>query len=729
MSKADTGKRIYYYPYWKKRIRENWFSSLIRGQANISINWLKVILFLGIFFIARASLLGEISSFGFIIWALMMRVHPGKKVFVTIAVLLGWLTMPLGLFPPWFLPLAMLIWKTTDYLWEQLFKKHLALFIALPLTVLALRFPLLWSMHFTVYETTVVIIEAALAMFLPSLMQPFLRELETVVKETNKLSSEGAVGGVLLLALVFLGMNKIVLLEQVKLLNILSPLLVLIGAYLWGPVPGLLCGTVAGISLSLSDPVLFPYVGALGISGFVAGLLKPYRRIWTAAGYFAMLRFLSYFGLEGGYHLTVIWEDLLVGALFLVLPLSFWERMRGFGSLLPLQLEDEENVKFTVVSRIKEFAEVFRELAVTFQPLSGSEAVLSKRDLSPMVDYFSRRVCRSCDYYQRCWKEDLYNQYRRVLAMLSMVEEKGAFNERMIPVKLKRYCPRQMEIVKTVGSMREIYRLNCYWQKKIHDGRMMVSEQLQGISFVMHGLAQELKFKTGGLLEEKRNGKVRFSLEVGLAQVARNGHSVSGDSYAILPLKGGKQALLLSDGMGSGREARQASLSAVRLMERLLVAGFQQEMVINTINTLLRLRYPAEKFATMDLALLDLCQGEIELYKLGAPPSLIKNGVSVQVIGTGSLPMGILEEITPERKSFSVSENGTTFVMLTDGLWDEPADDENNWLIVALKELRHDHPQIIADRLIEEACNRSPRGVKDDLTVLVGALRPLGKSR
>ncbi len=728
MSKVDTEKGMYYYPSWKKRIRENRFSSLVLGQARSSISWPQVILFTLSFFLARASLMGEITSFGFIFWALMMRVHPEKKFLVTSAVLVGWVTLQSGLFPPWFLPAAMLLWKTIDFLFDKFFKKHLALSFALPITVLSLRLPLLWTMKFPVYETTVVILEAAIAMFLPPLIQPILREMETI-KEKNRLSPEGLVGGVLLLSLVFLGMDEIILLEKIKLLNILVPLFVLMGAYLWGPLLGLLGGTVAGISLSISNPVLFPHMGALGISGFLAGLLKPYRRIWTAAGYFAVLRFLSYFGIEGGYHLTNIWEELLVIGLFLAIPFSFWEKMREFGVLVPMRLDDEADLRLNMSSRITEFAAVFRELAATFQPLSQEEIIHSKKDLSLIVDYFSRRVCRACDHYQRCWKSDLYNQYRRVMMMLSALEEKGTFSEKMIPVKLRRYCPRQMEIVKTIGNMREIYRLNCYWQDKIQDGRMMVSEQLRGISFVMHDLAQEMKLRTGNPGERESNGKVRFTLEVGIAQVAREGESVSGDSYAVLPIKGGKQALLLSDGMGSGKEARQASLSAVRLMERLLAAGFQQEIVINTINTLLRLRYPADNFATMDLALLDLSRGEIELYKLGAPPSLIKNEISVQVIGSGSLPMGILEEIAPERKVCSFSGNGATFVMITDGLWDDPGQSEENWLIAALKGIRHDHPQLIADRLIEEACNRAPRGVKDDLTVLVGSLRPLGKVR
>lgn len=727
MSKVDTKRGFYYNPAWKKRIQENWFSSLVRGQAGISINWPLLILFIISFFIARASLMGEITTFGFIYWALMMRVHPEKKILVTAAVLLGWLTLPGGLFPPWFLPASMLLWKTIDYLFEKLLKKHLALFFTLPLIILALRFPLLWIINFPVYETAVVVLEAALGAFLPPLIQPLLREMKTRQRK-NGLSPEGAVGAALLLIIVFLGINEIILLPQIMLTNILVPLLVLIGAYLFGPVLGLLGGTAAGLSLSFSNPALFPYTGALGISGYLAGVLKPYRRFWTAAGYFAMLRFFSYFALEGGYRLTNIWEDLLVAAFFLIIPLSFWKRMQEFSFLLPLSLDDETGQRSIAASRIKEFAEVFRELAATFKPLGQEETIVSKRDLSPMVDYFSRKVCRACGHYTRCWKGDQANQYRRVVTMLSAVEEKGVFSEKMIPLKLKRYCPRQMEIVKTVGNMREIYRLNCYWQEKIRDGRIMVSEQLQGVSFMMHDLWQELKVNTEYLPEGESINKVCFFLEVGIAQVAREGQSVSGDSYAVLPIKAGRQALLLSDGMGSGKEARQASLSAVRLMERLLAAGFQQEIIINTINTLLRLRYPAESFATMDLALLDLIQGEIELYKLGAPPSLIKSGASVKVLGSGSLPMGILEEIAPEKNICPISRDGATFVMITDGLWEDPGEPGENWLVATLKEIRHDHPQLIADRLIEEACNRFPRGVKDDLTVLVGSLRPLGKN-
>ena len=181
---------------------------------------------------------------------------------------------------------------------------------------------------------------------------------------------------------------------------------------------------------------------------------------------------------------------------------------------------------------------------------------------------------------------------------------------------------------------------------------------------------------------------------------------------------------MLSDGMGSGREARQASHSTVKLMEHLLAAGLRRDVVLNTINTLLRLRYPSEKFVTLDLAMLDSRSGELEIYKMGAPPSFLKNGGVTRVVGSGSLPMGILDEITPEKLHFKV-EHGSMLVMVSDGLLENPAGYEDDWLIGILNKFRHVHPQIIADRLIEEACYRWPRGVRDDLTVLVGRFRPL----
>ncbi len=702
----------------------NWtesIASLTGGRARNKIDWSRLPLFIIALFIGRASLMGEVNIFALIFWALMMRLYPEKRFLVTFAVLAGWFTLEAGFFPPWSLPAAMLLWKVLDMAAARFFKKELPLAVTLLPAVAVLRLPFLYIHGFAVYATIITLMEIALSAVLPPLLRPLLEALR--VKQRGRPSAEVVVGALLLLSIVFLGMNDLVVFSGIAAVNIVCPLLILVGAYLWGPVWGVVIGIVTGLCLSFSSPDLFIYTGVLGTAGLAAGLLRSYRRPWGAGGYFAVLRFLSYYGLEGGYVLTSLWEELIVVTIFLLVPFHYWEKLRQWNILWFLKLDGEEKLRLTMASRVKEFAAVFRELAVTFRPLGAEEAVSSRRDLTLLVDFFSKRVCHQCEYFSRCWENDFRSHYRSVLTMISSLEEGAKFSEKMIPVKLKHYCPRHREIIRTMGSMKDIYHLNCYWQDKINESRRLVSRQLEGVSEVMHDLTQELKLETG----EKNNqpeGIGRFIVEIGVAQIARDGQNISGDCYAVIPLREGRQAVLLSDGMGCGREARLASRSTVKLMEHLLKAGFRREMVIDTINTLLRLRYPAEKFATLDLALMDLQEGEVELYKLGAPPSFLKKGEMIRTIGSGSLPIGILEDIAPEKESIKVPSGGT-LVMITDGFLNGSLGNQEDWLKNALQNIRHDHPQIIADRLIEEACNLSAQGVRDDLTVLVCHLKPV----
>ena len=85
----------------------------------------------------------EITPFALIFWSQAMRLRPERKVPVTAGIFLGWLTSPVGLFPPWFLPAAMLLWIAVDFLTGTVFKKGAPLSFTLPLTILILRLPLL----------------------------------------------------------------------------------------------------------------------------------------------------------------------------------------------------------------------------------------------------------------------------------------------------------------------------------------------------------------------------------------------------------------------------------------------------------------------------------------------------------------------------------------------------------------------------------------------------------
>jgi len=210
-----------------------------------------------------------------------------------------------------------------------------------------------------------------------------------------------------------------------------------------------------------------------------------------------------------------------------------------------------------------------------------------------------------------------------------------------------------------------------------------------------------------------------LTTDVGVAQVART-QGVSGDSFRVAELVGGKLALMISDGMGDGPLARQESRTAVTLLEQMLRAGFDKDVTVHTINAVLALRSQGEAFATVDMALLDLYTGQAELMKIGASASYHRRGDKVEVIRATTLPAGILANIEVETQKLSLT-SGDILVMLSDGVLEgqDGIADKEEWLGRMLRQATAEKAKDLAEYILNRARNNSGGVVTDDMTVLV----------
>lgn len=69
----------------------------------------------------------------------------------------------------------------------------------------------------------------------------------------------------------------------------------------------------------------------------------------------------------------------------------------------------------------------------------------------------------------------------------------------------------------------------------------------------------------------------RYHTLQGVAKIGKGCEQISGDTFLMTYLPGGRESVMLSDGMGSGEEAFRESAMVVEMAEELLVAGFQGE--------------------------------------------------------------------------------------------------------------------------------------------------------
>ena len=215
----------------------------------------------------------------------------------------------------------------------------------------------------------------------------------------------------------------------------------------------------------------------------------------------------------------------------------------------------------------------------------------------------------------------------------------------------------------------------------------------------------------------------KYYIQIGTAKSTKCGSPVSGDSSLQIKLQDGKYLLALSDGMGSGPEAMKSSKIATKMLERLLTAGFEKDVSLKLINSTLSANSKDDMYATLDIEILDLYNGNMEFIKNGACPTYIKRGRNVQLLKSVSLPTGILNELDLVVYDYDL-QDGDILVMCTDGVIDSNKEYLNKqlWLRYLLEDLETDDAQKIADIIIKEAIDNDYGKQKDDMSVIVAKI-------
>ena len=221
-------------------------------------------------------------------------------------------------------------------------------------------------------------------------------------------------------------------------------------------------------------------------------------------------------------------------------------------------------------------------------------------------------------------------------------------------------------------------------------------------------------------LEEKivLKSEEKYMIEVGQSIAIKDGNTVSGDSLLHIKLSDGKYLIVISDGMGSGEEAKKSSKIVIDMLQKLLKSGFNKETSIDLINTNL-LNVGQDVYATLDMAIVDLYTGTIEFIKAGCAPTYIKNNKKVQIIKSNSLPAGIVKNISKDVIERKIDDEELVF-MCSDGIIDSNVEYKNKalWVKYVLEDIENTNPQKCADLVLNEAVDNNYGKVKDDMSIV-----------
>ena len=191
------------------------------------------------------------------------------------------------------------------------------------------------------------------------------------------------------------------------------------------------------------------------------------------------------------------------------------------------------------------------------------------------------------------------------------------------------------------------------------------------------------------------------------------GETICGDHHLTLHTDDGRGVLLLSDGMGTGRQAGELSRRALELVASFVDSGCGLAESTAAVLPVLAARFEEWGFVTLDLCEVSLFTGAATLLKYGAAPGFLIREGRLTRLEARALPAG-LEPMEGEPPTIHLRlQAGDRLVLLSDGVW------ESEQTQMLLRDSAHLDGQQLANLLVEQSAGR---GSSDDMTVLVADL-------
>lgn len=341
----------------------------------------------------------------------------------------------------------------------------------------------------------------------------------------------------------------------------------------------------------------------------------------------------------------------------------------------------------------------------------------SKKTVSSQLKGVSEVISKMAEEIDQQQEDEFYDKKKEILSLL---EQKGIIVKDVLIKKAVsgRYT---VEVYTNVcdnpdGTKCDIKKISKILSKVLED-KIVIQKQECGLRFNK----QECKFT---YISDDR-----YSVQIGIAKSTKAGSPVSGDSSVQIKLEDGKYLLAISDGMGSGPEAMKSSKIAIKMLERLLAAGFEKNTSIQLINSTLSANTKEDMYATLDVQILDLFNGNMEFIKNSACPTYVKRNKEVQLLKAVSLPTGILDHLDLVVYDYDLQDEDI-LVMCSDGIIDSNKEYINKqlWLKYLLEDIQTDDAQKIADIIIAEAIDNDYGTQKDDMTVIVAKIKKQRKT-
>ena len=225
-----------------------------------------------------------------------------------------------------------------------------------------------------------------------------------------------------------------------------------------------------------------------------------------------------------------------------------------------------------------------------------------------------------------------------------------------------------------------------------------------------------------------------MEVKLAMAKIHKYAVSESGDTVEVTERPKGGLSLILADGQGSGKSAKQNSNLVVAKAVAMIGEGARDGAVARAVHDMLFAARDGRISAELLIVSADTASNTLVISRNTACPVLVYQNARARALPDDAGPIGVRESTKPLIDVLPLHPL-TTIVGFSDGIWHAGRSYGQQWTVEQLTELVDVHvsdPTALVETILEASLARDAGRPRDDMTVFaftVSSRRSADKTR
>lgn len=245
-----------------------------------------------------------------------------------------------------------------------------------------------------------------------------------------------------------------------------------------------------GIASGLGNDYFPLYISAFSIASLFCSVFATSGKIFATLGFISGNIIITALLSENRYMVMSFSDIGIASALYFLTPPALLGKLNRIFCENTVNENAAETVKRIATVKLDRLSYAFSKLASSLRE-AGSKTDIPT-NISAIYESVSDKICKKCTMRFYCWQKDYSLTTDAFTKITDRLKENGRATVKDFPDYFTHKCIKANDVLMSLVSGYEIFRLNTVWENKMKENARLYREQFNELSHIVRNLKKEI---------------------------------------------------------------------------------------------------------------------------------------------------------------------------------------------------------------------------------------------